>query len=206
MSELDINLVTTTIKIDARYVESLPYKNNWEDVGITSVSFIIRDITAGTTGPTRTATRSGDFYTTTLSLNPENEYGVTVRVTNSRGTVLSEETVFETDDITTYDNIDIIVDVNLEGRVVPIKGAKLYLYAITDVTRETPIYFGNGGVLDARSSTENGRVWVQRVERGTYLYKITATGYNDLTGTILATNTGNWVAGANGSVTMTPAT
>jgi len=173
--------VNTTFRINTEYVETTPYKDNPEDIGITSVTFLIRRV--GEPSITQASgSKVGKFWEGSRNLTPNTSYEVRTRIVNPQGTELSGWQQFDTDDLTTYDNVEVKVMKHIEetGQDVPLAGAKIII--------TNP----NGSDWESRETTEKGLAWYQRVPRGTYSYTISRTGYDPVSGTVnTASNGGN---------------
>lgn len=185
--------VQVKFRLDPRFLESSPYQENWQDIGIDSVVFRYNVL-----GSANFDERSGQqvqegnriYYEGTLELDANTDYQVRVRVTNSQGTVSSSILDFDTADTEVYYNYEVVVrDAN---SLDPINGAELTLYEDSGYTN----------ILDiSRPSVDNGRAWIQRVPSGNYYYTISASGYDQEQGVFAGTeqNQGNM-----GFVDMTP--
>lgn len=172
------NTVQVTFRLDPRFIETTPFLNDWQDIGITEVKFI-RRINGQTAQTEVTASLVGTKYQATVNLLPNESYDVRARVTNANGSVLSLAwETFDTSDTTVYDNVEVLAV--LTEALTPLSDAELVI--------ENPL----GADWTSRATTENGRAWIQRIPRGTYDYTLTKAGYDPVTGSVnTASNSGD---------------
>jgi hypothetical protein len=199
--EIQASGVTTTFRINLRYIESTPYKGNIEDLGVTGVNFEYK-ISGESNIQTVMGQKSGDFYTVTLgggtpvfgntgigSLSPNTTYQVRAIVANPQGIQESAWQEFTTSDLTIYDNIELSVANGTAGTgpYPPLAGAVL--------TITNP----DGPDWVSRATTQRGLAWIQKIPRGSYAYSLACATFTTVTGNF------NTSVGNQGTIIMLPA-
>lgn len=192
--------ITTTFRIDPRYIESTPYREDWEDIGITKVELERQKLITspdewGNTITSEMAFNGAarlSYYELELDLESNSTYRVRTIVTNSQGETTSLWQEFSTSDTDTYYNIETTIIDSVTG----------------DPIEEATITIDSGGTEEqiSRASEEDGLVWIQRILDGEYDLLIAAAGYTSRTISGIDVSSTDWQPGVASTLELTPVT
>lgn len=196
-----INLITTTLRIDPRYIESTPERQNWQDLGIEKVQLQRQVLQSAPNnwGATLThnmtlvsPTQVGQlrYYELELNLAPDSTYRVRTVVTNSQGETTSDWQEFSTSDAEIYYNIETNIIDNVTGDFI--EGATI---TIDPAGSEEQV---------SRPSGRTGLVWIQRIPAGTYPLLVEAPGYTSQTIVSLNVSSSDWQPGEPSTFGLDP--